>query len=468
MTPPRRGKTNLTPYFLLLPSTLFLILFFAWPMFQTMVLAFRGEGVILNLREAPENGAAVTGQIRQSAQVILLGNRGIPVAAPAAISAEEEAPSETGEEAASAAEPWYLIRGLDMANQAFEGWVPASYIREDEPETEGGPFTSGSVRRRDRDVRSEPGPISPVVAQVAQDTAVEIAGQRTVEIWYEVQGQTDSGETVTGWAPSRYLEVLSTGGEQVTGFVNRGDSGEWTLRYIERMFADREFIPALITTLLLIVLILPIQFLLAFIMALLLQSRLRGNTLFLYVFSIPLATSDLAVGIIWFSVFTQSGFLNSLLQGLGLITSPIVYLSVESKHFMILAVVLAEVWRATSIVMVIIVSGLQAVPESYLEAAELFGASLWQRVRYVILPLLKPSLQVALILRTILAFQVFGVVLAIAGRGMTVLANEAYRWYVEFRNPNMAAAYSGFILLLSMITAIFYLRSIRTQEEARE
>ncbi len=460
-----RKKTNLTPYLLLLPSTLFLLFFFAWPMLQTMVLAFRAEDVSLNVYATPDDTAAVVGQVRQSAQVVLLGNLGVE-AAPAAIEAEDA--EETEGETSSAAESWYLIRGQDMANQPFEGWVPASYIREDEPATEGAPISSGSIRRRDRDVRAEPGPISPVIAQVAQDATVEIAGQRTVEIWYELQGEAASGETITGWARAGYLEVLSTEGEQITGFVNQGDTGEWTLRHIERMVTDREFIPALLTTLLLLVLILPFQFLLAFIMALLLQSRLRGNTLFLYVFSIPLATSDLAVGILWFSIFTQSGFLNSALQGMGLISSPIIFLSVESKQYMILAIVLAEVWRATSIVMVIIVSGLQAVPESYLEAAELFGAGLWQRVRYVILPLLKPSLQVALILRTILAFQVFGVVLAIAGRGLTVLASEAYRWYVEFRNPNLAAAYSGLILLISMITAVFYLRSLRTQEEARE
>jgi multiple sugar transport system permease protein len=172
------------------------------------------------------------------------------------------------------------------------------------------------------------------------------------------------------------------------------------------------------------------------------------------------------VGIVWYSVFTQSGYLNSLLYGLGLVETPGVFLSVNTRHWMILAIVLAEVWRATSIVMVIVVSGLQAIPLETLEAAELFGAGLWQRLRHVILPLLKPSLQVALILRTILAFQVFGVVIAIAGRGMTVLSNEAYRWYRELNNPHVAGAYAGFILLVSMFTAVFYLRIVRTQEEA--
>jgi multiple sugar transport system permease protein len=215
------------------------------------------------------------------------------------------------------------------------------------------------------------------------------------------------------------------------------------------------------------VLIIPVQFGLAVIMALVIQARLRGNEWFLYIFAIPLGVSDLAVGIVWFAIFTQYGYLNTILQGLGLIQTPITYLSANSQHWIIAAVWLAEVWRATSIVMVIVVSGLQAISDEVLEAAELFGANLWQRVWHVILPMLKPSLQVALILRTILALQVFAVVIALSGGDIvTVLANETYRQYFEFRNPNVAAAYAGFILLLSMLTSLLYLRLVRTQEEA--
>jgi multiple sugar transport system permease protein len=81
--------------------------------------------------------------------------------------------------------------------------------------------------------------------------------------------------------------------------------------------------------------------------------------------------------------------------------------------------------------------------------------------------MLKPSLQVALILRTILALQVFAVVIALSGGDVvTVLANEAYRQYYDLRNVNLAAAYAGLILLLSMVSAIFYLRTVRSSEEA--
>jgi multiple sugar transport system permease protein len=232
------------------------------------------------------------------------------------------------------------------------------------------------------------------------------------------------------------------------------------------MVNDRFFWPALRTTLLLIILILPAQFVLAIIMALVIQADLKGSGIFLYVFSIALGVSDLAVGIVWYSVFTQAGYLNSILQGLGLIDAPVTYLSADTRYWILIAIWLAEMWRATAIVMVIVVAGMQAISREVLEAAEVFGATLWQRVRFIILPMLRPSLQVALILRTILAFQVFGVVIVLSGGDIiTVLANETYRQYYELRNFNVAAAYASFILLLSMITSLFYLRAVRTQEE---
>jgi multiple sugar transport system permease protein len=95
-----------------------------------------------------------------------------------------------------------------------------------------------------------------------------------------------------------------------------------------------------------------------------------------------------------------------------------------------------------------------------------FGAGLWQRLRHVILPLLKPSIRVALILRTILALQVFATVLALGGGNTTVLANEAYRWYYRQRDPRVAAADAS-LILLSLVSTVVYLTLIRTHEEQR-
>ncbi len=241
--------------------------------------------------------------------------------------------------------------------------------------------------------------------------------------------------------------------------------GGFTTEYLRRMEGDVNFWPALRSTILLIVLAVPLQFLLAIIMGLLLQAKLRFSSFFLYLWTIPLAISDLAAGLVWLAIFADRGFLNSVLQGLGLTATPFAFLSYERPIVLLLCVVLAEVWRATSIVMVIVVAGLQLIPPDYLEAAEVFGANTWQRVWRVMLPMIRSSLQVALILRTILAFQVFAVVIALAGRAMTVLTAEAYLWYDQNRNANVAAAYALLILGFSLVSTAVYLRALRTSEE---
>jgi multiple sugar transport system permease protein len=452
-------RRNWAPYLLILPSTLYLAVFFAWPMVSGLRLAVWDEEALLALHKEASQESAVAAHLPQGTGIQILDQKGNFV------------PEEELEERNLLTEVWFQISGEDADGQTVTGWGPERRIRVREEAEDGTPL-AGSIRMKlgsDADpqttIYAEPNENSEVVGKLDARTPVEILDFVTLEVWYLISGEAD-GEIGEGWAPSRYIQVFS---DPTQGRIDRGNTGQLTPKFIEKMFSDRFFTPALRTTLLLAVIIIPVQFVLAIVMALVIQSRLKGNTFFLYLFTIPLGASDLAVGIIWYSIFTHHGFLNSILMSLGLIHTPITYLSADTRYWIIIAIWLAEVWRATSIVMVIVVSGLQAISQEVLEAAEVFGAALWQRIRYVILPLLRPSLQVALILRTILALQVFAVVIALGGGDVvTVLANETYRQYSDFRNPNVAAAYAGLILLLSMITAVVYLRTIRTQEEAAE
>jgi multiple sugar transport system permease protein len=452
-----RKKMNWAPYLLILPSLIYLVLFFGWPMVQGLILAVREEGALLTLRSEADRNSTIAGQLPRGTQVGILQRQGNPIA-----------PEEVGQRNLLT-EVWFQIRGEDTEGQVIEGWTPERRIRVRESDASGAPVagTVRSILSSSADpltrIYTEADEDSEVVGQMEARTVVEILDQATLEVWFLVNGEYEN-ETIEGWVPSRYINAQ---GDETQGRIEQGDTSQFTTRYIERMINDHFFWPALRTTLLLIVLIIPAQFVLAIIMALVIQADLKGTGLFLYIFAIALGVSDLAVGIVWYSIFTQSGYLNSILQGLGLIHVPNIYLSADKRYWILIAIWLAEVWRATALVMVIVVAGMQAISKEVLEAAEVFGATLWQRIRYIILPLLRPSLQVALILRTILAFQVFAVVIVLSGGDvMTVLANETYRQYYDQRNFNVAAAYASFILLLSMITSLFYLRAVRTQEEA--
>jgi multiple sugar transport system permease protein len=241
--------------------------------------------------------------------------------------------------------------------------------------------------------------------------------------------------------------------------------GDLTLANFQQMVHEADFGLALRDTLLLLVVVIPLETTIALAMAMLAQSRLRGTGFFLYVWSLPLAISDLAAGLVWLSIFTQHGYLNSVLQDLHLVRHPVGLLDYNNLGGLVLAVVLAETWRSVSLVMVIVLSGVQAIPAELGEAAQMLGASAWRRFWHVTLPLLKPTLQVALILRTTAAFQVFAVVLVLTGSAFPVLATKAESWVYEYRNYQMAAVYAILLLALSSLSTIVYLAALRTPRE---
>jgi multiple sugar transport system permease protein len=209
----------------------------------------------------------------------------------------------------------------------------------------------------------------------------------------------------------------------------------------------------------------PIQIALALGMAVMVSKLEKGRDLALWVLTIPLGISDLAAGLAWLSLLQNSGYLNSALYGLGLIPGPTGWLSQETPFTLFLGIALAEVWRATAIVLVILIAGLQLIPKEFAEAAEVFGAKPWTRFRRITLPLLRPSLQSALILRTVLAFEVFAVVYALGGRNFPVLVGEAYTWQNDNQNYGVAAAYAVLIMVISLAATAVYLRLLRVNPE---
>jgi multiple sugar transport system permease protein len=243
-----------------------------------------------------------------------------------------------------------------------------------------------------------------------------------------------------------------------------GDEGVSLANY-QRMAGDLNFSLAIRNTFLLTLVVVPVQVVLALVMATMVSKLERGRDLALWILTIPLGISDLAAGLAWLSLLQNTGYLNSALYGLGLIPGPVGWLSQETPWSLFAAIALAEVWRATAIVLVILIAGLQLIPKEFSEAAEIFGARPWTRFRKITLPLLKPSLQSALILRTVLAFEVFAVVYALGGRNFPVLAGEAYTWQNENQNYGVAAAYAVLIMAISLAATAIYLRVLRTRPE---
>ncbi|MHB9302156.1 carbohydrate ABC transporter permease [Thermofilum pendens] len=233
---------------------------------------------------------------------------------------------------------------------------------------------------------------------------------------------------------------------------------------IVRILTSERFSEVLVNTFLLLLAIVPAQFALALLASLVLVQRFPGREVSLYFFTVPLALSDVSAALIWYTMLSSRGFLNKLLMEAGLISSPIQFFGYAFRNMEFLAIVLTEVWRATAIVFINIYAGFQTINRELLEAADVFGLSSLQKLRYVTLPLLKPSIQSALIIRTLFALQTFAPVLILAGFDIPVLATEAFYQYTLVMDVPTAAAWSLLIGAVTFALGAFYLRALRTPE----
>jgi multiple sugar transport system permease protein len=243
--------------------------------------------------------------------------------------------------------------------------------------------------------------------------------------------------------------------------------GGWSFGNFQRMADDLDFSDAVTNTLEIVIVAVPLQLALALGMAMMLRHVGRGRDILLWVWSIPLGISDLAAGLVWLAILNDQGYLNSLLFRLGLLSAPQSWLTYETPVALFAAIVVTELWRATAIVLVILVAGVQTLPGEYLEAAEVFGATPWKRFLRVVLPLLRPSIQTALILRTVLAFEMFAIVLTLGGRNFPVLVSEAFNWQYSQQDYGVAAAYAVIVMGFSIGATLIYLRLLRVPAEQR-
>ncbi len=250
-----------------------------------------------------------------------------------------------------------------------------------------------------------------------------------------------------------------------TVWLALSENGAPSLANIRTMAGDINFARSVQNTFLLALAVIPVQIAIALAMGTLVSKIGAGRETILWIWTIPLGISDLAAGMVWLAILQNTGYLNSLLFGLGLIERQTAWLTYQTPVALFIGIAIAEIWRGTAIVMVIIVAGLNQVPKEFREAAEVFGAGPWTRFWRITLPLIRPALQSALILRTVLAFEVFAVVYALGGRNFPVLVGEAYTWQNQNQNYGVAAAYAVLIMVISLAATLVYLKIVKVDPE---
>src|SRR5580698_9531966 len=130
--------------------------------------------------------------------------------------------------------------------------------------------------------------------------------------------------------------------------------GSLSLGNFTRMAGDINFNDAITDTFEVVLLAVPLQLALALGMAMMLRHVRRGRDIVLWIWSIPLGISDLAAGLVWLAILNDRGYINSLLFHLGIIPGPQSWLTYETPTTLLIAIVTAELWRATAVVLVIV------------------------------------------------------------------------------------------------------------------
>src|SRR5256712_10354520 len=143
--------------------------------------------------------------------------------------------------------------------------------------------------------------------------------------------------------------------------VTAPPTGALTWAHFRRMSSDLYFGQAVRFTLIITAIAVPLQVALGLAIALLVNTRFRGHTVFLYLTALPIGISDLAAGMIWLSILTERGYLNAALQRLGLIEQPVVFLTVERPEWLLAAIILTELWRAPAHVLVVLLVGVELI-----------------------------------------------------------------------------------------------------------
>ena len=217
---------------------------------------------------------------------------------------------------------------------------------------------------------------------------------------------------VVGWPLLRVTMLSFTRTELDGGLVTRFAG----LEPHARLWTDGRFRAALANTAVLTLSSVLLEALLGTAVALLLHERFRGRGLVRALTLLPWALPTAVMALAWAWIFNDAfGVANDLLLRAGILDAPVAWLG--RPRAAMAAIVLAEVWKTTPFVAVIVLAGLQAIPSAVLEAARVDGLSTYRRIRHVVLPLAAPSIAVAIVFRAVQAWGAFDPVYVMTGGG---------------------------------------------------
>ena len=227
-----------------------------------------------------------------------------------------------------------------------------------------------------------------------------------------------------------------------------------------KMFQDEYFRVSFVNNILYTLVTVPGTIVAALLLALAVNTGIKGSGFFKTMFFFPTITSMVAVGIVWGIIFNPyTGPLNQILEAIG-IQNPPMWLA--SSKTALLSIMIVAIWKQAGYYMVILLAGLQSIPQQLYEAAQIDGAGAIKRFFNVTLPMLSPTMFMVLILNIISSFQVFDLINIMTeggpGRSTNVLVYRIYQEGFQQLKFGYASAMAYFLFLIVLIVTLIQFR----------
>ena len=209
------------------------------------------------------------------------------------------------------------------------------------------------------------------------------------------------------------------------------------------------------------------EMLLGLVLALAMNEAFRGRGAFRAAILVPWSIPTVVAALLWRFLFApESGPISRALAGIA--GEPLVWFA--DARLAWIPIVIADVWKTTPFVALLLLAGLQNIPNELYESASVDGARPWRQLRHITLPLLRPALLVALIFRTLDAFRVFDLiyVLTAGGPGTATEPIALYTFNALFQNlrSGYASALSVIVFVVTFAIALLYVRLLDREERA--
>ncbi|WP_113674731.1 carbohydrate ABC transporter permease [Vallitalea guaymasensis] len=235
-----------------------------------------------------------------------------------------------------------------------------------------------------------------------------------------------------------------------------------------KLFSDKTFIESLKFTLMFTVVAVTLETLIGMIFALIMNKAIPGQGIIRTAVLVPWAIPTIVSGLMWqFMYSDQYGIINLILSKLHLIQDYIPWLI--EKNTAIIAVIIADVWKTTPYMSLLILSGLQTVPESLYEAASLDGANKVQRFFRITLPIIKPVVVVAILFRVLATFRIYDLVVALTSGGPAdgtqSLSLYTIKTYFNFGNLGYGATLAVVTFIISLLISFLFMDALKTKME---